>query len=339
MCCVPSRFSACVPFFSFLVCCSTRSSIAAAAAALQTAKVFTDKKTSTQAFVGSVPREQPGGQPSIVVAFRGTQDLRNWISNLNFPKHHEYSKCSGCRVHEGFYEAWQSVAAPLLAEVTRLHALAPDSSIFIAGHSLGAALAVLAAAEIGAQDKSLGLNVTGVYTYGEHVLLLPQPLCWPQLADTAGRRLHACKRADEMPSSVSARCCRFLSSEFHADMWAILMNLHHCNRQHASSIGSASNVHADTCSIYIYTLMTSPPFFFLFCTQAESGERSFPTVLQYRSQSKLAADPLEGPGSAPPIGIHGVPAYIPGDLLHSRQQELYSLRWNWGGRQMLGWHA
>merc|ERR1719272_335132 len=130
----------------------------------KTAQVFTDKKTSTQAFVGTA---QDGDTDNIIVAFRGTQDLRNWITNLNFPKSKEYAKCHGCRVHEGFYDAWRSVSTPLLNRVAQLYLAKPNSKIHITGHSLGAALAVLCAAEIGAENRSLGLNVTGVYTYGE----------------------------------------------------------------------------------------------------------------------------------------------------------------------------
>jgi len=132
-----------------------------------TAKVFVDKKTSTQAYVG---RYVAGGTQTIIVAFRGSTDLANWITNLNFPLIREYPQCHGCKVHEGFYDAWLTVQKGVLAEVSRLYALQSPltTEVYVTGHSLGAALAVLSAAEIGAQGNStLGIPVTGVYTYGD----------------------------------------------------------------------------------------------------------------------------------------------------------------------------
>jgi hypothetical protein len=123
------------------------------------ATVFTDAKTKGQALVGL---SQQG--PAIVVAFRGSSNLLNWISDLDFPKHTEYPKCDGCKVHDGFYKAWVALLPGVRAEVLRLHAAAPAAQLFFTGHSLGAALAVLAAAEL---HYSEGLEVDAVYTYGE----------------------------------------------------------------------------------------------------------------------------------------------------------------------------
>ena len=77
------------------------------------------------------------------------QDLRNWITNLNFPKTRAFphSDCKHCFVHEGFYAAWESVKDPVLDRVLQLQAETKTAEIFVTGHSLGAALAVLAATE------------------------------------------------------------------------------------------------------------------------------------------------------------------------------------------------
>jgi predicted lipase len=129
-----------------------------------TPKVITSSKTSTQVFVGRTNGES---SENIVVAFRGSQDLLNWISNLDFAKMSAYPKCKGCKVHNGFYRAWESVMGEVVSEVKRLVALQPKAQVFVTGHSLGAALAVLCAAELGASAQSLGFPIEAVYTFGE----------------------------------------------------------------------------------------------------------------------------------------------------------------------------
>lgn len=41
----------------------------------------------------------------IVLAFRGSSNIQNWIINLS-TNQVNYPKCSGCKVHNGFYTAW-----------------------------------------------------------------------------------------------------------------------------------------------------------------------------------------------------------------------------------------
>ena len=99
----------------------------------------------------------------IIVSFRGSSNIANWISNLSFNQV-SYPKCNGCKVHNGFYSAWNLAKSTLLKNIQDLRAAHRDAPIYVTGHSLGGALAALAAAEL----KSIyGAGLNSIYTYGE----------------------------------------------------------------------------------------------------------------------------------------------------------------------------
>ena len=117
---------------------------------------------STQCFVGYAD-----SLDQVIVSFRGSHSIQDWITNLNFPQTAAYPSCDGCKVHEGFFDSWLSVEEEAVAEVQRLLKLHPKAEVFVTGHSLGAALAALCAAELGASTHSMQDNIGGVYTYGQ----------------------------------------------------------------------------------------------------------------------------------------------------------------------------
>lgn len=125
------------------------------------AKAFYSHETGMQAFVGKA------ADGYIVVSFRGSSNILNWIQNLNVPEITPYPKCKDCQVHKGFYDAWNSVREGVVKEVVALYRQSHQAQIFITGHSLGAAVAAHCAAELGASSQSLGLPIAGVYTYGQ----------------------------------------------------------------------------------------------------------------------------------------------------------------------------
>ncbi|KAL1521100.1 hypothetical protein AB1Y20_022654 [Prymnesium parvum] len=125
-----------------------------------TAKTFTNASTQMNAFVGF-------GSGEIVVSFRGTSNLENWIDNLQFSKRSVFPKCEGCEVHSGFFKTWLSMSSGVTSEVQRLHQLHPEASIYITGHSLGAAVAGVCALDLSTSSSSLAQSIAGVYTYGQ----------------------------------------------------------------------------------------------------------------------------------------------------------------------------
>ncbi len=119
-------------------------------------RYFTGK--STQCFVA-------GNDKFAIVAFRGSEArlraddsdprhvIADWTADLNIlPEKWDH----GGKVHRGFKEALQEVWPELEDYISNLQK--NDRRIWITGHSLGAALATLAADRYG--------NIQGVYTYG-----------------------------------------------------------------------------------------------------------------------------------------------------------------------------
>ncbi|KAK1754961.1 Alpha/Beta hydrolase protein [Echria macrotheca] len=127
-------------------------------------------------------RAAPAGEkvtygPAIVVAFRGTYSITNTIIDLGTipqeyvpypapddgedePEH----RCENCTVHMGFMASWRNareVVLPVLKEVREKH---PGYPVQLIGHSLGGAVAALAALEL---RLSLGWTDVTVTTFGE----------------------------------------------------------------------------------------------------------------------------------------------------------------------------
>ena len=124
---------------------------------MESISVFYTSDKSLQGFACYSP-----GLSSIIVSFRGSNNLENWITNLNTIQT-DYPGCSKCYIHKGFYDAYKSIGAYVRGEVSKLKSLYRSAQIMITGHSLGGALASLAAVDI---HKNIG-NVQQLYTFGQ----------------------------------------------------------------------------------------------------------------------------------------------------------------------------
>jgi hypothetical protein len=114
-----------------------------------------------QVFVGfDAPRN------TIVVSFRGSKTLANWINDMRFAHvDTPFPACSECFLHKGFLTSYDSIAVPLFVAVGQLRAQYNTSRIMITGHSLGGALAQLAALDLTLHDQFAPLSPV-LYTFG-----------------------------------------------------------------------------------------------------------------------------------------------------------------------------
>lgn len=102
-----------------------------------------------------------GNHSAIIVAFRGTEKkLKDWKTDLGFTK----SEGPFGYVHEGFNGAFNSVVIELTKGL--FDCFDQGQSLWITGHSLGGALATLAAASLVEKYPAIGIEVSGVYTFG-----------------------------------------------------------------------------------------------------------------------------------------------------------------------------
>lgn len=83
----------------------------------------------------------------IVVSFRGSSSVRNWLANVDFNVM-PTDLCDGCTVHQGFWRSWLEARPGILAAVQEAVSRNPGYGIVCTGHSLGGALATLSAATL-----------------------------------------------------------------------------------------------------------------------------------------------------------------------------------------------
>ena len=89
----------------------------------------------------------------IVVAFRGSKSRANWHQDIRIIRI-STGWCDECNSHHGFWESWMQVRDLILEPVKRAMKLHPDYNLVVVGHSLGAAVATLAAGEIRQIDET-----------------------------------------------------------------------------------------------------------------------------------------------------------------------------------------
>lgn len=108
-----------------------------------------------QAFVG-----YDSASDSVIVSFRGSSNIENWISNIDAVK----TSFHGVDVHKGFYEIWEAIKSDVEKAIDGIRSTYSSSAqVATTGHSLGAALAVLAAFDFESSDL---YDVVGVWTMG-----------------------------------------------------------------------------------------------------------------------------------------------------------------------------
>ncbi|KAJ3304834.1 hypothetical protein HDV03_002216 [Kappamyces sp. JEL0829] len=140
-------------------------SVCEADAAVQNITFAGEFASTVFAYVGySLPRK------TIVLAFRGTRTLNGWIRDLRFalPDCPFDLAPEGAKVHLGFLEAWNFLKPAIELAFLELVAAYPHSSLLITGHSLGGAVATLAAVDLYSAYFSLPIsNRWTVLTVGQ----------------------------------------------------------------------------------------------------------------------------------------------------------------------------
>ena len=138
----------------------------------------------------------------VLLCYRGTEpgNLGNWLGDIDASSEPMRLEVESVDVHAGFHRNLRATRWAVLRELQ--HALEgrslldpgtrvdhPLEALYVTGHSLGGALAVLLALSIAGTDeyRALAEKLRAVYTFGQP-MTLAEPV--PELARIVGRRVY-----------------------------------------------------------------------------------------------------------------------------------------------------
>ncbi|KAJ9419482.1 hypothetical protein FOXG_07142 [Fusarium oxysporum f. sp. lycopersici 4287] len=104
-----------------------------------------------------------------IVSFRGSASVTSWLTDIFFNRI-LVDICSGCTAHWGFWTSWVAARGPVLQVIRTAAAINPGFRIVVTGHSLGGAIASLAAAELRNNGYSTDLYTFGAPRFGDDAL-------------------------------------------------------------------------------------------------------------------------------------------------------------------------
>jgi len=111
-----------------------------------------DGGSSTMGYVGYTG-------DTVYAVFRGTTNLKNVLVDLTIKKDEVWSDQPDAKVHKGFGKSWKSLSSGILSAIdTARSRCSSCNRVFFAGHSLGGAIATIAAVDY-ARRKPSGMSV------------------------------------------------------------------------------------------------------------------------------------------------------------------------------------
>lgn len=100
----------------------------------------------------------------IVLSFRGSRSAANLYADMRMDLS-DTDLCRACKVHKGFWNAWVGIRDDITALALRMTENYPDFRFAITGHSLGGALATLAAGALRDVNDDLRERIE-LYSFG-----------------------------------------------------------------------------------------------------------------------------------------------------------------------------
>lgn len=113
---------------------------------------FWDAKTSTYLYFGQMDN-------TYIIAYEGSQDLTDWMIDLEISKLIPYKNYPTAKVHYGFWQAYTSIRDKLYQSLKQYNI----ANLFITGHSLGGALSTITALDIA---EELGYSNISMINFG-----------------------------------------------------------------------------------------------------------------------------------------------------------------------------
>jgi hypothetical protein len=143
----------------------------------------------------------------LVLVFRGTINIKNWLINLQSVGKEAYDGApAGTAAANGFVKAWNLVRPSVLTAMEAARKKYPKEPVVFVGHSLGGAIANLAASYF-VGKKIVPASKASLYTFGQPRV---GDEAWAKWFNSLGLKasFRVCNNADVVCHGEALRCDR-----------------------------------------------------------------------------------------------------------------------------------